>query len=128
MNDVLLSVQQVAEILHTSESTVRRMEEKGDLAVFGEGHYRFNLVNVLSISSETSRIKSKISIDGVQAKDLKDVLDKIENDERISIIIEEHDAPGPIATKYLVPHILKGFTTISVFGLKHGKQWILGVK
>lgn len=122
--DILLSVQQVAGILATSESTVRRMEEKGDLAVFSDGQYRFNLANVLSIRSEKSHTKAKFSVCGIKAKDLKEVAEKLEDDEtNITLVIEEFDAPGPIAGKYLA--CPKGFATVSVYGNKFGKSWMV---
>jgi len=122
--DILLSVQQVAGILGTSESTVRRMEERGDLAVFGDGQYRFNLANVLSIRSEKSRTKAKFSVCGIKAKDLKEVAEKLEDDEtNITLVIEEFDPPGPVAGKYLT--YPKGFATVSVYGSKFGKSWVV---
>ena len=122
--DVLLSVQQVAGILHTSESTVRRMEEKKDLATFSDGQYRFGLANVLSVRSEKSNLKTKFMINGIKSKDLKDIVDKFSDDETISFIVEEFDQPGETASEYLVPKH-KGFVTIGIYGQSAGKSWII---
>ena len=112
MIDLELTIQQVSKLLECSESTVRRMEESGELKVLKStegGHRRFNFLDVLQkVKQFPAGIK--LSLDGVNIKKLKEELNKFSDDETsVNIVIEDHSS----------------FRSIGIYGKKYGTHMMI---
>ncbi len=92
---VELTVQQTSKMLECSESTIRRMEETGELpSINGDGQRKFDLYKVLSLMGHKMPIKFKASVYDVKISNIKDALKDFQDNDIVELIIEEYPHPS----------------------------------
>lgn len=99
---MLFTIQQVAEILNVSESSVRRLEQSGELKSepFATGHCRFSIAEIHKARGALNQTpkqnvntRCKMSVKGVEISKIQEVIDKSKEQgaTHIDIVIEEKE-------------------------------------
>lgn len=118
MDKILITVQQAARILGTSESTVRRLKDKGTLNHYEDGIYCLELSEVLARKdNDRSNIVTKFTIDGLSSIQLKKAINAFsESDEHVTISVEEFETERRGKNSYKV---------FTVYGNNSGTSWLI---
>ena len=117
---MLLTMQQVCEVLKISESKARRMIQTGELKTDpkANGHCQFNHADLVPLmSKQTRNTKSKMRMNNVSVEDIRKSIENLKDSDVVSIELEDTE-------------VIKGNSAfdVQIIGVKRkksGRTWLV---